>query len=171
MKLRSLRYDGTFHRLWDNTISLPDPNAYLIQRGMPVLEADGRVWSSDYPVVALFWPGSFFQMFMLLKTDRTDYYCNIITPIVQTPTDIWFVDLDYDVLVMDGQVSLVDEDDFLSRKDFYPNEWVDGAQAAKKLVLNMAREQIGPFSPAIAKGWRDWLAYHGTNSTGSGLRT
>ncbi len=158
MKIRSLRHDGAVHRVWENAVPALSQNGYLIPTDTPVREGNGRMWSSHYPVIAQFWPRAFFQVFLLLKVDRVDYYCNIITPITRTKTDIWFIDLDYDVLVMDGQVSLVDEDEFQCRKTHYPMEWIAGALAAKAFVLQMARGQYGPFSPAIAIGWRDWLS-------------
>lgn len=152
-----MRFQGMPHRTWERVIRLPLQIAYFIPPFSPVREANGRSWSSDYPVIAYFWPDVFFQVTVLLKANRTDYYCNIITPVTQTMSDIWFIDLDLDVLVMDEEVSLVDEEEFELRKQFYPDEWVRGALEAKSLLLHMAEKQIGPFAPAIAEGWREWI--------------
>lgn len=160
MRIRSLRYQGKPHRTWEHAVPRLEQSAWLIPQNTPVREADGSVWSSDYPVIAYFWPGAFFQVTVLLKADRTDYYCNIITPVTETLTDLWFIDLDLDVLVMNGDVSLVDEEEFRLRKPFYPEEWVRGAIEAKSFVLQMAKERSGPFAPAIADGWRDLLVKH-----------
>jgi uncharacterized protein len=161
MKIRSLRYQGNPHRTWERVIPLHEHPAFYIPPNSPVRDADGKLWSSDYPVIAYFWPSVFFQVTILLKANQTDYYCNVITPVTRTKTDIWFIDLDLDVLLMNGEVSLVDEEEFRMRSRFYPDAWIKGATRAKSFLLQMANDRSGFFAPAIADGWRDWLVSNG----------
>lgn len=153
MKLVSLRADGSLHRIWQKAESTVQPWTYRVPANSPVMEASGHVWSSPYPVIAFFYPNSFFQIFMLLKSTGTDYYCNIILPPVFGP-DVTFVDLDLDVIIQDGQAQLVDETDLLTRQSMYLETWVDSAWASSRELIRRFETGWGPFCPATAERWR-----------------
>lgn len=157
MRLVSIHADGSPHRTHLHACPTAQRFVYIIPPNTPVLEADGEQWSSAYPVVAFFWPQVHFQVFMLLKSRRTDYYCNIILPPVCTRQEVTFVDLDLDVLVLDGQVELVDKQEFGIRKAAYKPVWITQAEAAAQELLRAARCQWGPFLPATAQRWRVYV--------------
>lgn len=122
------------------------------------MEADGRRWSSAYPVVGLFWPDRFYQVFLLLKDDATEYYCNLITPPVYRPGErvISFVDLDLDVVIADGRVQVLDEDEYALRRRQYPEAWQTAVTQASAELIRLANERRGPFSTETATRWRQW---------------
>jgi protein associated with RNAse G/E len=160
MKLVSLRADGTIHRVWPEVQVTADPWSFAICPGKPVEEADGRTWSSPYPVVAMFWPGAYYQVFLLLKEQSTDYYCNVIAPVSYRSQDqtVAFTDLDIDVVVSGQLVEVVDMEEFALRKSDYPEEWRREALRAKDELATMAKSRVGPFSPATANWWRaHWM--------------
>lgn len=162
MRLISRRGNGRLHRVWSSALCTRDPFVYLIPPHTDVVEADGRTWSSPYPVVAFFWPEAYYQVFLLLKAEATEYYCNVISPISYQPVEesIEFTDLDIDVIVSAAGVSVVDMDEFLERAGTYPLNWSTEAILARDYLVGMAEGQRGPFSPATAKWWRAYASYY-----------
>lgn len=153
MKLVSLRADGSAHRTWLDVRNTPQPCTYLIAPDRPVVESDGRQWSSPYPVIAFFYPGTFFQVFMLLKETHTDYYCNVILPPLFA-SHVIFIDLDLDVEIEHGQANVLDVSEFSARCTHYPVAWGIHAQQAVERLLALYERQQGPFHPATVRWWR-----------------
>lgn len=175
MRIVSLHGDGAAHRIWPTVEYTPDPWSFAIPAGWSVVEADGRSWSSPYPVVAVFWPERFYQVFILLKPGFTEYYCNVISPPswLTASAPIWgkqgsfspnvaaevrFHDLDLDVYVDATGIRVLDEDEFSARQQVYPHKWVESAQIALQELRRLATTQQGPFAPVTAQFWRRWLA-------------
>ncbi|GMA57876.1 hypothetical protein C7445_10931 [Alicyclobacillus sacchari] len=165
MRLISLRYDGQLHRVWQRMEPGSLPGSYRIPAGAAVQERDGTTWSSDYPVVALFWPKVFYQVFVLLKPDVTDYYANVITPAIFGSDLVVFIDLDLDVRIENDAVSLVDVDEFTRRSHLYPQSWRNEAVAAAKQLVAMAKRGIGPFRPALAAALRAEFVHESSSSS------
>ncbi|MCL6626842.1 DUF402 domain-containing protein [Alicyclobacillus shizuokensis] len=162
MKITSLHGDGRPHRCWPEAMCTDDPWVFYVPPGSPVVEADGRRWTDEDPVLLMFWPGAFYQVCLLLRPYGTDYYCNIITPpVYQSDAGVYFRDLDIDVLLMKGELRVVDEEEFRIRSRRYPAAWVEAAQAARDWLTAAARTQSGPFTPAIASRWRAWVERRG----------
>ncbi|WP_067621183.1 DUF402 domain-containing protein [Alicyclobacillus acidiphilus] len=160
MRLVSIHADGTAHRIWSEAISTHTFGAYWIRPNTSVYDANGRVWSSDFPVVGLFWPNQFYQVFLLLKSDRTDYYANVIAPPL-FGEQVTFIDLDLDVIVENGLVQLADIEEFEARKDRYPVAWIQQAEQAARTLQTLAEASAGPFRPALAESWRAYVNRHG----------
>ncbi|CAM3977078.1 DUF402 domain-containing protein [Alicyclobacillus pomorum] len=147
------------HRIWPEVYATDEPWAFFIPANTPVQEEDGRQWSSPYPVVALFWPKAYYQVFILLKPQATEYYCNVIAPLcylVDRQTVV-FTDLDVDVMVTATGVEVLDEDEYEVRKGSYPPRWCAGVMDAKAELVALAKQQRGPFSPATANRWRAYV--------------
>ncbi|MDQ0190758.1 DUF402 domain-containing protein [Alicyclobacillus cycloheptanicus] len=156
VQLVSSKLDGSPHRIWRTAVCTRDPWAFCIPPGGLVEDADGRVWSSDYPVVALFWPGCCAQVFVLLRQTDTAYYCNLIAPPVYDPCarTIQFADLDLDVWVSEEGVNVLDEDEFEAHKANYPGALVRRVLRTKAELVHLAARRAGPFSLAAAARWR-----------------
>ncbi|MDI9259750.1 DUF402 domain-containing protein [Alicyclobacillus sendaiensis] len=154
MRLVSLRPDGGRHRTWLNA----EPGRFggwWIPPGTPVLD-EGGTWSSPYPVAALAWPRAWFQVFVLLKADATDYYVNICTPPCLGADVVW-IDLDLDVRVEGGRVWVADEDEFQVRSEAYPPAWRTAAQQTVRAVQDAATFGAHPFRPSFADALRaEW---------------
>ncbi|WDL98675.1 DUF402 domain-containing protein [Alicyclobacillus sp. ALC3] len=152
VSLVSTHWNGTAHRVWQRAEPYLDAWSFLIEAGDSVLEADGRVWSSPYPVVAWFWPEAFYQVFLLQKDSGAEYYCNVITPPQYDGLthSVQFCDLDIDVRVDVGGVRVVDEDEFAQRRVNYPSSLVAAALAARDTLVTLANARQGPFSAAAA---------------------
>lgn len=153
MRLISLRADGQVHRIWPSAEKTAHPWTYRVPANSSVIEASGQGWSSPYPVIAFFYPNSFFQIFMLLKPGVTDYYCNIILPPAFV-NDVTFIDLDLDVIIHNGHAQLVDESDLLVRQSMYLETWVESARATAQELIARFEAEWGPFCPATVAVWR-----------------
>jgi protein associated with RNAse G/E len=159
MNIVSLHGDGSPHRHWPDVRCTDEPWVFYVPPGSPVIEASGRRWSDVDPVFLMFWPNRFYQVCLLMRPDRTDYYCNVIAPprYFSDTECVEFYDLDLDVLCMDGEVRVLDEDEFERRRSAYPAAWIVKALEAKDWLLRAATTRTGPFAPATAQRWRDWL--------------
>ncbi|MBX5435719.1 MAG: DUF402 domain-containing protein [Alicyclobacillaceae bacterium] len=159
MRLVSLRGDGSPHREWTCAWPSADPWSFVIPPGSAVRESDGRQWSSDYPVVALFGPGRYYQVFLLLKPQETHYYCNIIVPPAYDAAGrvVRFTDLDLDVWVGDSGPEVWDEEEFADRSARYPPSWVEEARRSRDWLVCAAKRRSGPFAPEGAARWREQL--------------
>lgn len=159
VRLVSLKSTGRIHRVWSHARPTPVPGAFFIPPCTPVVEASGERWASDYPVVAIFWPRTYYQVFLLLKAEATDVYANIITPPF-IGRDVTFIDLELDVIRKDGHVDVIDEEDFQRSERTYPDEWVRGAEEAVQHLVRELTEEKGIFRPATLAWWRDWSSTH-----------
>lgn len=157
MRLISVHADGSAHRLWPSVYPTHTRGAFVIPPNQRVEEADGSVWSCDFPVIALFWPKVFYQVFVMLMDSRTDYYANVITPPLMGSLSLTFVDLDLDVIMTNGRVELVDEEEFDDRKSGYPLYWREEAMRAASELRALAKAAQGPFRPALATSWRAYV--------------
>jgi len=153
----------------------PEPWAFVIPAGELVQEASGVTWFSDYPVVALFWPQRYYQVFVLLKATTTEYYCNIIAPPQYEPnlpnsrkddlSAVTFFDLDLDLYVKMAEgkpkVDQLDVAEFEHRQSGYSREWILGALAGNDELVRLAQTSSGPFAPATAFWWREYVKRNG----------
>ncbi|SIT02760.1 DUF402 domain-containing protein [Alicyclobacillus vulcanalis] len=156
MRLISLRPDGSRHRVW-SSVEPGRFGGWWVPPGTPVLDAGGA-WSSPYPVAALAWPRAWFQVFVLLKPDRTDYYVNICTPPALGADVVW-IDLDLDVRLEAGRLWIADEEEFLRRRDTYPPAWRAAAEHTVLAVERAMRSGAYPFRPSFAEALRaEWAA-------------
>lgn len=171
MKLVSYHADGSPHREWTRVRTTPEPWTFAIEAGELVREASGLTWSSDYPVVAFFWPHQPYQVFLLMKSTGPEYYCNVITPPVcrsrngneasYETSSVEFFDLDLDVYVSNHEncmeIKQLDREEFERRKGAYCEEWISLAEAGNAELVRMATNQEGPFSPATVSRWREYM--------------
>lgn len=89
-----------------------------------------------------------------------DVYVDIVTPPTWTDTGVSMVDLDLDVVVTDGAVSVVDEEEFEANRlrYGYPADVVAAARRVTTEVVNAARHASPPFTPRAGGRWMAALA-------------
>ncbi|PWI58108.1 DUF402 domain-containing protein [Sulfoacidibacillus thermotolerans] len=160
-RIRSIKYDGSFHRLWTCAYPLQTQQeeqrgdaltfAMWIPAGEKVLEPTGVTWDSPYDVIACFYSSKFYQVMILLKEGKTEYYCNSCTPpeIDITQREVRFVDLDLDLLVdATGTMRVVDQSEFLRNavEYAYPEEIMLRVQEDLGELQQMAQGRKGVFS-------------------------
>lgn len=160
-RIDSRKYDGSAHREWTRCkpLVLPSPSsghlpahALLIPAGTPVRERSGHEWSSDYDVVAYFYPRRHYQVMSLYKSGGTEFYCNCcaLPEIDGENRVIRYVDMDLDVFVDRCYAAKVlDEAEFgeNATRFAYPRELVDRIRKDLLVLLGEIRYRRGVFSP------------------------
>lgn len=142
------------HRRWPETDRLSgDPPVLWIPAGRPVVEADGRRWSSPYPVICWLWPDRWYHVMALCREDGIGYYCNVATPPEWDPAaGEWrFVDLELDVrMEPGGEPAVMDREEFEAacREGRIAAEERKGAEEGLRELLDWALRRRGPFDPA-----------------------
>jgi len=157
LNIVSLHGDGEPHRTWLDIIRTDDKLVYYLPAQQVVQEAAGETWSSGYPVISMFWPDKYYNVFLLLQPHDTAYYCNISTPPKITEGAITYRDLDLDLSVKPGSIDILDEAEFVERSRVYPADWIREAKHAITSLYELAVSKEGPFDPEVAIFWRNWL--------------
>jgi uncharacterized protein len=91
-----------------------------------------------------------------------DVYLDVVTPPVWSEAGASMVDLDLDVVLSDGDVRVVDEDEFeRNRVEYsYPPELVAAAREAAAEIVHRTVRGEPPFVPGVASHWHDVRAAH-----------
>jgi uncharacterized protein len=154
------KYDGSLH--WHHPMRYLGADEHGTWLGAPARTAMQR--GSEPPVV-LEWPwvqlvpdGQWWTAAFNAEPAWTEIYCDITTePRWLHPGEVTMVDLDLDVLRMrrDGQVQLVDEDEFAEHqvRYGYPAEVIRQAEDSAAWLLATVRARTEPFGT----GYRHWL--------------
>lgn len=148
------------HRRWPEAEVLCErPPVLWMAPGTPVVEADGSVWSSPYPVVCWLWEDRWFHVMALCRQDGTGYYCDLATPPVWNPACrvLHFVDLELDVRIDPGGTArVVDQEEFdeAVRRGWITRRERVRVQDALAELLDWAARGEGPFDPSVVDRWR-----------------
>jgi hypothetical protein len=96
----------------------------------------------------------------LIDHPALDLYVDVVTPPTWTDGRATMVDLDFDVIVQDGDTRLVDADEFEAHRVLYdyPDDLVEAARAAADDIYTRVHRRTPPFTPATAAPWRQQLA-------------
>jgi uncharacterized protein len=154
------KYDGSLH--WHHPMQylgvdehgtwLAAPAGTAIQRGSepPVV--------LEWPWIQLIPDGRWWTAAFNAEPAWTEIYCDITTePRWLHPGEVTMVDLDLDVLRMrrDGQVHLVDEDEFAEHqvRYGYPGDVIRQAEESAAWLLATIRARTEPFGT----GYHRWL--------------
>ena len=154
------KYDGRLH--WHQTMLYLGEDEHGVWLGAP---AGSTVrWGSEQPIVLegpsaeLIPPGRWWTATFNGEPAKTEIYCDISTP-PEWPSEneVTMVDLDLDVLRLraDGQVLIVDEDEFAEHqvRYRYPADVVTRAEQAAAWLHQAISAGVEPFGSR----YRDWL--------------
>lgn len=91
---------------------------------------------------------------------EVELYVDIVTPPTWTARGATMVDLDFDVVVIDGEATLVDEDEFEEHRHryAYPSTMIAGARAAAADVYERVARRRPPFTEEDGARWHLVLA-------------
>lgn len=160
MRIVYRKFDGSLH--WHMTMKWLGEDEYGIWTGAGPKNAwrkgDGPELTIPHSQVRLFprevwWTASFNA-----QPTRTEIYCDVTTPVDwPSPTEVTMVDLDLDVCRRpDGEVVLLDEDEFAEHKVrySYPPEVVSEALRATSWLRAALQDGTEPFATV----YRGYLA-------------
>ena len=150
--LRATKYDGAAHWIQPFQVLSDDGTLMVTQyrARTPIYTSRGE-FRSPYDSRVYFWRDRWYNVFRLSRPGcaLSLWYCNITTPPTFDGCQLGYVDLDLDVVVRaDGEIDLLDEDEFLAhqRKYSYPVDLVAKAEEAAREVAVLAREGSFPFN-------------------------
>ncbi|CAB3395319.1 DUF402 domain-containing protein [Kyrpidia spormannii] len=148
------------HRRWPEAQWLQGRSPVLwFAPGTPVVEGNGRRWSSPYPVICWLWEDKWFHVMALCREDGTGYYCNIASPPVWLPErkTLRVMDLELDVRIEPrGRPKVVDRDEFemAVRRGRITRIEAAAAERAVEELLGWIKDRTGPFDPGEVIRWR-----------------
>jgi len=169
------KYDGSLH--WHYTVRYLGEDAHgvwlggsagtLSQRGSEPPIVLEQPWVQLIPHGQQWWTAAFNG-----EPATTEIYCDIGTPARWVdPAEVTMVDLDLDVVRQrtDGQVLLVDEDEFAAHqvRYGYPAEVVRQAEQAAAWLLAAISAGGEPFA-ADYLGWLEMITLTGAAEAGAG---
>jgi len=164
VRMQSYKHDGREHRRWVHLFEVPGEKGVLwIDPNTPVVEADGKEWSSPFPVIYWVSPEKWYNVAVLCKEEETAYYCNIASPIEYDEATQTYTFIDYDVDLLGnehGVYEVVDEEELTEHAHamkYPPDVLLKIAEATAELVA-LFEAQEGPFEPEARERWTEaWV--------------
>lgn len=157
------KYDGSFHRYWQDAQKLAETRDYIISAtpcGTNVIEGDGYFWKSRELAINYFSKEKWFNVIIMFKDDEIVYYCNLASPCLIESRSIKYIDYDLDVKYFPKtkQIKILDRNEYNNNIKQYQYP-----QAIQSIVENQLEEiqflmknEIGPFDPLFATKWKDY---------------
>jgi hypothetical protein len=129
-----------------------------VHEGGPVHRGEEILFEGQYRVVLCI-PRNDWFMAHWLAGHEIEIYVDIVTPPVWTSRGATMVDLDFDVVVIGGEATLVDEDEFEEHRVAYryPEELVSQARTAAADVFERVLSHQPPFTMDAAVRWHAQL--------------
>lgn len=158
------KYDGTFHRHWQQAIKLSETRDYIITatpQGTSVIEGDGYFWKSRELAINYFSKDKWFNVIIMFKRDEIVYYCNLASPCLIEANSIKYIDYDLDVKYFPKtkQIKILDRNEFKmnSQKYKYPKQINEIIEKQLLEVQLLMKNEIGPFDPDFAQKWNKYF--------------
>jgi protein associated with RNAse G/E len=161
IRILSTKYDGSLHndfagQLLEDPTEEPDtPLRVFVPQGTPIQSYRGAL-TVRIPFTALFWPDAD-RWWNVYHNHWTIYfdgrwssasYANVASPATFDGETLRWVDLDLDVVIREGAVELLDEDEFEEHRALmaYPEAIVTGALEAAAALIDLATRRVPPFN-------------------------
>jgi protein associated with RNAse G/E len=166
--IKSFKHNGKLHRMWLENWLLPkevlEPQhqeyVVTINDNTRIIEADGKEWISRIPGVSFFSPNKWYNIIALIEKNGIRYYCNIASPFYLDNQSLTYIDYDLDVVLQtNGQVNVLDEDEYARHKRIYHYSDLVEAKVLAGLedVLGMIERKQTPFlDAAVLKYYQQW---------------
>jgi uncharacterized protein len=129
-------------------------------RGGQVVRGTGKVLTTGQDSLTLFQPDTWYAARWYRapaesgRARRFRWYADICTPPEFAADGIRLVDLDLDVaMTWDGEIVVLDEDEFAERRIGYPEDAVEQALAATDAVARAMADRAYPFDGSAEPFW------------------
>lgn len=155
------KYNGTFHRYWQDAIKLSETRDYIISAtpsGTNVIEGDGYFWRSRELAINYFSKDKWFNVIIMYKEDEIVYYCNLASPCLIESNSIKYIDYDLDVKYFPRtkQIKVLDRNEYANNVKIYQYP-VEIQEIIEKQLIEikfLMENEIGPFDPQFAQTWK-----------------
>lgn len=149
----SFKKDGSFHRLWENTIVVEQTENYIIvgNSKATVTESDGRFWEAREPAITIFFKDAWYNVIAMIRQTGIHYYVNIASPYIIQENNITYIDFDLDVAMNPAnQIKILDEGEYLRHQELmnYSKELDLQIKRSLNEVLERCRNRLPPFDDA-----------------------
>ena len=158
----SFKHDGSFHRLWENTVLIEQTEDYIVVGNVraKVTESDGRFWEAREPAITIFSTKGWFNVICMIRATGIHYYCNIASPTQMINEEIVYIDYDLDVsMAPDNTIRILDEGEYHKHAEQmkYSPELDYELKKALYEVLRLCRSRQYPFSnQKVNEYYRDY---------------
>ncbi len=154
LEIHCYKHNGKLHQVCNEAIVLDvDLSKIVVANDHAKLtEADGRSYRAKEPAILIFYKKNWFNVIGQLKDFGLFYYCNIATPYIIDNNIIKYIDYDLDLRVFpDGGFKILDYNEYNYHKELmnYPPEIQMIIKSELSKLINMKRENIGPFKPGL----------------------
>ncbi len=124
----------------------------------PIHRGDMVLFLSQHPVVVCVSHADWY-MASWWSGHEIELYVDVVTPPAWTERGATMVDLDFDIIVIDGESRLVDEDEFEEHRVLYgyPEHLITAARTAAMEVFERVRTGQAPFTPEHGARWHERL--------------
>jgi len=158
IKIKSLKHDGSLHRMWHENIILSQTEDLVIgyNNATKVTEADGKEWKSTEPAIFYFHKKKHYNVIALLKDEGVSFYVNMSSPYRLENQILSYIDYDLDLLLgPEGDMKLLDEDEYdLHKKKYkYPKELQRELEKSVEQVYQLIEKREAPFTKDFVKKW------------------
>lgn len=152
IKIHCYKHNGKIHQICDEaTVLYNDDDMIIVANNKAKLtEADGRSYRAKETAILFFYKKHWFNIIGQLKEHGLFYYCNIATPYLIDEDIIKYIDYDLDLRVFpDGGFKILDYNEYNYHKKImkYPNEIQMIIKSELSNLINMKRQNEGPFAP------------------------
>ncbi len=154
----SFKHNGTFHRLWEDTILLEQKDDYIVVGNIKakVTESDGRFWEAREPAITFFSVHSWFNVICMIRPTGIHYYCNIASPCVIIKDTVNYIDYDLDVgMSPEGNIRIFDEGEYHKHAELmgYSPELDYALKKAMYDVIKKCKNHTFPFVDDIVNDY------------------
>lgn len=157
------KYNGDFHRYWQNAIKLSETRDYIITctpQNTNVIEGDGYFWKSRELAINYFSKDKWFNVIIMFKDNEIVYYCNLASPCLIESNSVKYIDYDLDVkyYTTTKQIKVLDRNEYITngKKYHYPVQIKQIIEKQLKEIKFLMKNEVGPFDPKFAEKWQQY---------------
>ncbi|MDD4123420.1 MAG: DUF402 domain-containing protein [Bacilli bacterium] len=156
----SFKHNGSFHRLWEDTLLLKEDDDMFIVGNLKakVTESDGRFWEAREPAITILFKKYWYNVICMIRSDGVHYYCNIASPSISQENSITYIDYDLDIgMSPNNNIRILDEMEYKrhSEQMEYSYELDFIIKKSMYEVISKCKKREFPFIDEIINSYYD----------------
>lgn len=160
LSVHCYKHNGKIHRTWDEVTVLDETEDYLVcgNNKVKITESDGRSHKTKETAIIFFFKKRWFHITAQFKNTGLYYKVDMASPFLIDNGIIKYIDYDLDLKVFpDGEFRVLDRNEYKYHKKImkYSENLDLILQNELTKVINMKKDEVGPFNKDIAKKYYD----------------